>query len=115
MRYNDYKHDNESLVPNCTSAPGGVCTPPYSASLSIAARGDLNLQMCQYGYLGYLVGQLDEAATDAKIASWSAMKEKYGFLIAGPPYENLPPFRWSTSPFSNLTHLGMPDEMKFDW
>jgi hypothetical protein len=34
---------------------------------------------------------------------------------SGPPYDNVPVFQWSTSPYSNLPHNGMPDIMKFPW
>jgi hypothetical protein len=55
-RYNDFQHDELS---KCD------CTPPYSAILTIAARGDLNVKHCKYpdDELGFWCG----GATDAKV------------------------------------------------
>ncbi len=35
--------------------------------------------------------------------------------VSGPTWDSLPPFRFSTSAFANVTHLGIPDEVKFNW
>lgn len=35
-------------------------------------------------------------------------------LISSPPYDGFPPFEY-TGMLSNLTHLGIPDKMEFDW
>lgn len=57
MRYNDYRHDPLS---RCD------CTPPFSAELAIAARGDLNAANGSYS-LPFL-GLRDHAETDTKIS-----------------------------------------------
>lgn len=43
-----------------------------------------------------------------------ALAKALRFLAAsGPTWDQLPPFRWSTSPFSGLLHMGQPDLWKF--
>ena len=32
---------------------------------------------------------------------------------SGPTWDQVPPFQWSTSPFSGLLHMGQPDLWKF--
>lgn len=33
--------------------------------------------------------------------------------VSGPTWDQLPPFQWSTSPFSGMLHMGQPDLWKF--
>lgn len=33
--------------------------------------------------------------------------------VSGPTWDQLPPFQWSSSPFSGLLHMGQPDLWKF--
>lgn len=42
------------------------------------------------------------------------MASTYGLVAAsGPAWDDVPPFRWSTSPCSHLLHMGHPDLWKF--
>lgn len=34
---------------------------------------------------------------------------------SGPPYNGVPVFKWSTSPYNNTPHVGMPDVWQFPW
>ena len=36
------------------------------------------------------------------------------WAAAGPTWDDQPPFRWSTSDWANVSHVGMPDLAKFD-
>ncbi|CAI5988464.1 unnamed protein product [Closterium sp. NIES-65] len=105
MRYNDFKHDPLSA---CN------CTPPYSAEIAIAARGDLNEADGQYE-LPFL-GLRDHAETDSKITGYHMLQHSLAALaISGPTYDQQPPFQWSKSPFANVSHLGHPDLFLFPW
>ena len=119
MRLNNYKTDPFSLIPNCSGTRTGNCTPPYSAMLAIAARGDLNPpgNASDYGPLFNGLTQRNHAGTDCKITSWSLMQNNTltGVIISGPTTQDQPPFVWSKSPFASVTHLGHPDEFNFDW
>lgn len=57
MRYNDYQHDPLS---HCD------CSPPFSAELAIAARGDLNAANGSYSLPFF--GLRDHAETDTKLS-----------------------------------------------
>ncbi|CAI5972639.1 unnamed protein product [Closterium sp. NIES-65] len=105
MRYNDFKHDPLSAC---------KCTPPYSAEIAIAARGDLNEADGQYE-LPFL-GLRDHAETDSKITGYHILQHSLAALaISGPTYDQQPPFQWSKSPFANVSHLGHPDLFLFPW
>lgn len=42
------------------------------------------------------------------------MASTYGLVAAsGPAWDDVPPFRWSTSPCNHLLHMGHPDLWKF--
>lgn len=114
MRYNDFEHDDLSLIPNCSD-----CTPAHSAMIAIASRGDLNPPNgeSKYGPLERWVGQRNHGATDCKIASWSNMQGTTltGVVIDGPTSEGQPAFVWSTSPFKDLRHDDHPDRFDFAW
>lgn len=103
MRYNDYRNDEYS---RCN------CTPPYSAENAIAARSDLNPADGVYPF-GAL-GHRSHAATDAKVTNYAMFQRRQFISIAGPPYENVPAFRWSTSDFYKLSHNGHPDLWCFE-
>ena len=122
MRYNEYKTDPASLIPNCNGTKNGKCVPAYSAMLSIAARGDLNPpnSISQYGILAPYVGQAPHVATDAKIISWSMMMNRTpgvmgGLVIDGPTNQNQPTYEWATSPFPNRPHYGHAPKFNFPW
>ncbi|CAI5508225.1 unnamed protein product [Closterium sp. Naga37s-1] len=105
MRYNDFRRDPLSA---CN------CTPPYSAEIAIAARGDLNEAGGKYE-LPFL-GLRDHAETDSKITGYHMLQHSLAALaISGPTYDQQPPFQWSKSPFANVSHLGHPDLFLFPW
>lgn len=77
-------------------------------------RGDLNPADGIYPIGGW--GQRNHVGYDAKITSYLVILIIYLKLykdnmkvqiISGPTYDQVPPFVWSKSPFSQLTHLGM--------
>ena len=49
-----------------------------------------------------------------QITSFSMSKTLSCLAVSGPTHDQQPVFQWSTSPFSNVTHLGMPDRWDFD-
>jgi hypothetical protein len=98
-------------VQGCAAGGGG-----RSGSNAIAERGDLTAAgACSFATA---TNQQNEGAIDIKYTSaqllWTRAG-KYPYLRmraqAGPTYESQPPFVWSTSPFSNLSHEGMPDKV----
>jgi hypothetical protein len=126
MRYNNFKKDNESLILNCSGAPGGVCTPPYSGSLSIAARADLSPLPGKHHHFGPLAPYLSGGAfgaTDAKITCWSLMKgaDLKAHVISGPTRMNsgtyLPAFTWQGcgKQCNGTVHIGVPEVFDFDF
>lgn len=80
-----------------------------SAELAIAARMDLSN--------GPLSSPSAMGAIDAKISSASWMSQGGMRVLAksGPTVESQAPFTWSTSAFSTLSHVGLPDTFNFDW
>ncbi|XP_063310769.1 putative phospholipase B-like 2 [Pelobates fuscus] len=103
MRYNDFLNDPLSICSTCIPKPNG--------ENAISARSDLNLANGTYPF-GAL-RQRQHGGTDMKVTSF-AMASKYQMVaVNGPTWDQVPPFQWSTSPFSNLTHMGHPDLWKF--
>jgi len=102
MRYNDYKNDPLSA---CN------CTPPYSAENSIPARSDLNPANRTYElpFLGHRL----HGATDYKGTNHALFSKLEFWAAAGPTWEQQDPFRWSTSDWANVSHVGMEDLAKF--
>ncbi|XP_015795118.1 putative phospholipase B-like 2 [Tetranychus urticae] len=99
LRYNNYTQDPES---RCN------CTPPYSASMSIACRGDLNDPNGLYHIPSQ--GVINEAAVDAKVTSFELFAKQQMYAISGPTYDNVPPFAWSNFTMKDkLVHKGHPD------
>ncbi|ODM95390.1 putative phospholipase B-like 2 [Orchesella cincta] len=103
MRYNDFQ--NEPLS-RCN------CTPPYSAENSISSRNDLNPSNGTYPIK--MLGHRPSGATDLKLTNLDLLLLQQFVSIAGPTYDPLPPFRWSTSDFKNLPHYGQPDLFAFE-
>eukprot|EP00118_Oscarella_pearsei_P024892 m.307042 g.307042 ORF g.307042 m.307042 type:complete len:550 (+) comp41843_c0_seq1:97-1746(+) len=103
MRYNNYKHDPLS---RCN------CTPPYTGENSIAARSDLNPPDGKYAFSA--LGLRNHAAVDTKITSSKMVPELASCAVSGPTHQQQPVFVWSTSPFANLSHIGMPERWEFD-
>ncbi|XP_064612356.1 putative phospholipase B-like 2 [Liolophura sinensis] len=103
MRYNDFQHDPFA---RCN------CTPPYSGENAISARSDLNPADGKYPFSA--LGQRLHGGTDMKMTSYGMYKSLSFLAISGPTFDQQPPFQWSTSPFANKSHLGIPDLMKFE-
>lgn len=104
LRYNNYTLDPES---KCN------CTPPYSASMSLACRGDLNDPKGIYQIPSQ--GVINEAAIDTKVTSFELFKNLQMYAISGPTYDNVPPFSWSNFTMKDqLVHKGHPDLWVFN-
>uniref|UniRef100_A0A452GQ43 Phospholipase B-like n=1 Tax=Gopherus agassizii TaxID=38772 RepID=A0A452GQ43_9SAUR len=103
MRFNDFLKDPLSRCQGCD--------PPQNAENAIAARSDLNPANGTYPFAA--LRQRSHGGTDMKITSY-AMAKGYSLIAAsGPTWDDVPPFQWSTSPYSNLLHMGHPDLWKF--
>lgn len=108
IRWNNYK---ESQWSKC-----GVCSPGHTAMFALAPRGDLNPKNGKWGPMKEWIKQRDLVATDGKVTSFKMFQDFKATLISGPTTSNdLPPFVWSTSPFSRYWHYGQPDKFNFDW
>ncbi|XP_053558122.1 LOW QUALITY PROTEIN: putative phospholipase B-like 2 [Bombina bombina] len=103
MRYNDYLHDPLSY---CSS-----CEPKQNAENAISARSDLNAANGTYPF-GAL-RQRQHGGTDMKVTTYDMAKLFQMVAVNGPTWDQVPPFQWSTSPYSNLMHMGHPDIWKF--
>ncbi|KAI1712567.1 phospholipase B domain-containing protein [Ditylenchus destructor] len=105
MRYNDYKHDEFS---RCD------CNPPYTAEAAISSRGDLNPANGTYPFPG--MGHVNHGALDYKGTNYELQKQLRFRAWSGPPYDQVPIFRWSTFDFAaNVSHVGHPDEWNFEF
>ncbi|XP_019349178.2 putative phospholipase B-like 2 [Alligator mississippiensis] len=103
MRFNNFLKDPLSRCQGCD--------PPQNAENSIAARSDLNPANGTYPFAA--LRQRSHGGTDMKITSYRMAKD-YGLMAAsGPTWDDVSPFQWSTSPYSNLLHMGHPDLWKF--
>ncbi|XP_064378374.1 putative phospholipase B-like 2 isoform X2 [Dromaius novaehollandiae] len=103
MRFNNYLRDPLSRCQGCD--------PPQNAENAISARSDLNPANGTYPFAA--LRQRSHGGTDMKITSFS-MAPAYRLVAAsGPTWDDVPPFQWSTSPYSNLLHMGHPDLWKF--
>ncbi|KAM7289757.1 putative phospholipase B-like 2 [Ixodes scapularis] len=101
MRYNDYTRDPLSA---CN------CTPPYSAENAISARSDLNPADGVYPF--HYLGHESHGATNMKLTNSRLFADLMFTAVAGPTYDPLPPFRWSTSGLKDR-HDGQPDLWQF--
>ncbi|XP_073486321.1 putative phospholipase B-like 2 [Aquarana catesbeiana] len=104
MRYNNFLNDPLSLCSSCEPKPNG--------ENAISARSDLNPADGTYPFGA--MHQRQHGGTDMKVTSYEFAKEYMMFAVNGPTWDQVPPFQWSTSPFSNLMHMGHPDLWKFD-
>ncbi|XP_072271436.1 putative phospholipase B-like 2 [Pyxicephalus adspersus] len=104
MRYNNFLNDPLSLCPSCIPKPNG--------ENAISARSDLNQANGTYPFGA--MRQRQHGGTDMKVTSFDFAKKHMMFAVNGPTWDQVPPFQWSTSPFSNLMHMGHPDLWKFD-
>ena len=103
MRYNHYQTDPLS---RCEA-----CNPPYSAENAISARNDLNPPNGTYPFPA--LSHRSHGGTDCKVTNHVMMMSLDFVAIGGPTFDPLPPFRWSTSDFRNLSHVGQPDLWNF--
>nr|KAF6467120.1 phospholipase B domain containing 2 [Rousettus aegyptiacus] len=103
MRYNDFLHDPLSLCRSCRPQPNG--------ENAISARSDLNPANGSYPFQA--LSQRSHGGIDVKVTSMALAKALRFLAASGPTWDQLPPFRWSTSPFSGLLHMGQPDLWKF--
>jgi hypothetical protein len=123
MRYNDYRHDPFSIIPNCTGTLGGRCSPQHSSMLTVASRGDLmpvynsTTEMVQhYGPLWQLVAQGCFGAADSKIASWKERRSLSGLVINGPTNDQQPTFTWGSGACQGIPlPPGSPTVFDFPW
>uniref|UniRef100_A0A2K5PKV1 Phospholipase B-like n=1 Tax=Cebus imitator TaxID=2715852 RepID=A0A2K5PKV1_CEBIM len=103
MRYNDFLHDPLSLCKACNPQPNG--------ENAISARSDLNPANGSYPFQA--LRQRSHGGIDVKVTSMSLAKILSLLAASGPTWDQVPPFQWSTSPFSTLLHMGQPDLWKF--
>ena len=103
MRYNDYKEDPLSKC---------ECSPPYSAINAISSRSDLNPLNGTYPLP--LFGPQPSGGIDYKGTNSDLMKNLEMRIAGGPTWEDQVPFRWSTSSWSHVPHLGMADLQQFE-
>jgi hypothetical protein len=120
MRYNDYKNDPFSIIPNCTGATNNRCSPDHSSMLTIASRGDLMPvyntsaeMMAHYGPLSFFVAQGCFGAIDCKIASYKNRHTLTSRVISGPTNDQVPTFTWGT-PICGPSPGG-PTVVDFPW
>lgn len=113
MRYNNWRHDPLSRIPNCTE-----CDPRGSPVLAVANRADLvgnNFILPRdKKYAEFFYGSAF-GAIDAKIASlqmWNNSMQ--GTAVCGPTTENQPPFSWSGYQPGGAPP-GSPDKYDFSW
>ncbi|NWI17870.1 PLBLB protein, partial [Crypturellus soui] len=103
MRFNNYLRDPLSRCQGCD--------PPQNAENAISARSDLNPANGTYPFPA--LRQRSHGGTDMKITSFSLAATFRLLAASGPTWDDVPPFQWSTSPYSNLLHMGHPDLWKF--
>ena len=124
MRFNNYKNDKYSLIPNCAGTTDGKCVPAHSPQLSIANRADLGapgLTNLTGGPLFAYMGQGAFGAIDSKVIGSKDIMAMKGYLISGPTYQpqyGIDTFNWASSAFVGKkwnTKLGMPDLYDFDY
>lgn len=103
MRYNNFKEDPLSQCKGCD--------PPANGENAISARSDLNPANGTYPF-GALK-QRPHGGTDMKMTSYGMFRD-YGMMaVNGPTWDQVPPFKWSTSPYKDLVHMGHPDNWTF--
>jgi hypothetical protein len=99
MRYNDYAHDPLSL------------NEPANA---IASRYDLR-SVNTTGTQPKAYGAVDAKLTSASRMAAAAASGALVSAVNGPTHDAQPVWRWSTSPFDGVVHLGQPDAFAFDF
>ena len=106
-KFNDPTQPKEITEQMCNSGP--------SASNAISERGDLTplSSNCADD-----ITQQNEGGIDLKYTTAKLMKASQGLASiaqSGPTYDDQPPFVWSTSPFPERSHVGMPDRWAFPY
>ena len=104
MRYNDFMNDPFS---KCVCIPNNA-----SGENAIASRSDLNPADGTYP-IPEEAHRL-HGATDTKITSYRLYANDQVVAVAGPTWDQQPPFKWSTSGHVGNRPLGHPDEFKFE-
>ena len=105
MQYNDYENDPLS---SCD-----VCSPPFSAMFSIAARDDLEDPNGHYPpVLG--MGHKADGAIDVKMTSSDLFANLEMVAKSGPTFQQQTAFQWSVAKLSDVGHKGQPDLFKFE-
>ena len=116
MRYNDYKNDELSVVPDCPE-----CWPQHTPYLSIAARCDLVPANGSFGVLDREISLQNGAAIDAKITSLASFKSSkmLSTIAMGPPFggpSELKPFTFSTTAVTpKPRNMGLPDKIEYNY
>jgi hypothetical protein len=113
MRYNNWKEDPLSTIPNCAN-----CNPSTSPMLSIASRGDLvplnAVLPANASYSGYF-GRAAFGAVDCKITNYAMIQLMQGIVISGPTtYNDNPVFSWTGS-WAGMQPDGAPLVYNFSW
>ncbi|XP_061527664.1 putative phospholipase B-like 2 [Phycodurus eques] len=103
MRYNNFKEDPLS---RCQA-----CNPLENGENAISARSDLNPANGTYPF-GAL-RQRSHGGTDMKMTSYGMFRRYEMLAVSGPTWDQVAPFRWSTSPYKDLLHMGQPDIWAF--
>ncbi|XP_038618687.1 putative phospholipase B-like 2 [Tachyglossus aculeatus] len=103
MRFNNFEQDPLS---RCQA-----CDPPQNAENAISARSDLNPTNGTYPF-GAL-RQRVHGGIDTKVTSSQLAKDFRFVATSGPTWDQVPAFRWSSSPFKGLVHMGQPDLWRF--
>lgn len=103
MRYNNFEKDPLSRCDDCD--------PKQNGENTISARSDLNPANGTYPF-GAL-RQRPHGGTDMKLTSFGMYKDYQMLAASGPTWGQVPAFQWSTSPYSDLLHMGHPDRWAF--
>ncbi|XP_056384751.1 putative phospholipase B-like 2 [Hyla sarda] len=104
MRYNNFLYDPLSRCESCDPKPNG--------ENAISARSDLNPANGTYPFGA--MRQRQHGGTDMKVTGYDLAKHHQMVAVNGPSWDQVPAYQWSTSPFSNLMHMGHPDLWNFD-
>lgn len=80
-----------------------VCLPPTVTPSLICSASRLSLIL-----MPCLV-----CSSPAQLTSYGMFRDYAMMAVSGPTWDQVPPFRWSTSPYKDLMHMGHPDLWKF--
>ncbi|XP_028914484.1 putative phospholipase B-like 2 [Ornithorhynchus anatinus] len=102
MRFNNFEQDR------CHDAN---LRPPSECRERISARSDLN--PATVPILSGRCRQRVHGGIDVKVTSSQLAKDFRFVAASGPTWDQVPAFRWSSSPFKGLVHMGHPDLWRF--